>query len=87
MTTFEELVPSAPKGRFEGIERPYSPEDVLKLRGSFQIANTLAERGANKLWDILHSEPFINALGAMAGNQAMQMVRAGLKQFIFLAGR
>lgn len=85
MTTFEELVPSAPKGRFEGIERPYSPEDVLKLRGSFQIANTLAERGANKLWDILHSEPFINALGAMTGNQAMQMVRAGLKA-IYLSG-
>ena len=85
MTDFQNLVPSAPKNRFAGIERPYSPEDVLKLRGSFQISYTLAERGANKLWDLLHSEPFINSLGAMTGNQAMQMVRAGLKA-IYLSG-
>ena len=85
MTSFQDLVPSAPKGRFDGIERPYSPEDVLKLRGSVVIANTLAERGANKLWELLHKEPFINALGAMTGNQAMQMVRAGLKA-IYLSG-
>lgn len=85
MTSFQDLVPSAPKGRFDGIERPYSPEEVLKLRGSVVIANTLAERGANKLWDLLHKEPFINALGAMTGNQAMQMVRAGLKA-IYLSG-
>ena len=85
MTTFQDLVPSAPKGRFDGIERPYSPEDVLRLRGSFPIQHTLAERGANKLWELLHSEPFINSLGAMTGNQAMQMVRAGLKA-IYLSG-
>lgn len=85
MTTFQDLIPNAPKGRFDGIERPYTPEDVLKLRGSFPIQHTLAERGANRLWDLLHTEPFINSLGAMTGNQAMQMVRAGLKA-IYLSG-
>ncbi|ESQ92790.1 isocitrate lyase [Asticcacaulis sp. AC460] len=85
MTTFKDLVPNAPPGRFDGIERPYTPEEVLRLRGSFPIANTLAERGANRLWDLLHTEPFINSLGAMTGNQAMQMVRAGLKA-IYLSG-
>ncbi|WP_332655067.1 isocitrate lyase [Brevundimonas sp.] len=84
MTTFADLVPS-PKGRFDGIERPYTPEDVLRLRGSLPITHTLAERGANRLWQLLHDEPFINALGAVTGNQAMQMVRAGLKA-IYLSG-
>ena len=84
MTTFAHLVPS-PVGRFDGIERPYSPEDVLRLRGSIPITHTLAERGANRLWELLHDEPFINALGAVTGNQAMQMVRAGLKA-IYLSG-
>lgn len=85
MTTFQDLVPAAPSGRFDGIERPYTAADVAKLRGSFPIAQTLAERGANKLWALLHSEPYINALGAVTGNQAMQMVRAGLKA-IYLSG-
>ncbi|MDO9587243.1 MAG: isocitrate lyase [Brevundimonas sp.] len=84
MTSFAHLVPS-PVGRFDGIERPYSPEDVLRLRGSIPITHTLAERGANRLWELLHEEPFINALGAVTGNQAMQMVRAGLKA-IYLSG-
>ncbi|MFY7718608.1 MAG: isocitrate lyase [Brevundimonas sp.] len=84
MTTFADLVP-APAGRFDGIERPYTPEDVLRLRGSVPITHTLAERGANRLWELLHTEPFINALGAVTGNQAMQMVRAGLKA-IYLSG-
>jgi len=84
MTTFADLVPS-PKGRFDGIERPYTPEDVLRLRGSLPITHTLAERGANRLWELLHTEPYINALGAVTGNQAMQMVRAGLKA-IYLSG-
>lgn len=84
MTTFADLVPS-PSGRFDGIERPYTPEDVLRLRGSVPITHTLAERGANRLWELLHSEPYINALGAVTGNQAMQMVRAGLKA-IYLSG-
>jgi len=85
MTTFADLVPSAPSGRFDGIARPYAPADVLRLRGSVAIQHSLAERGANRLWQLLHDEPYINALGAMTGNQAMQMVRAGLKA-IYLSG-
>ncbi len=84
-TNFNDLVPNAPKGRFDGINRPYSPEEVVRLRGSFPIAQTLAERGANKLWELLKSEDYINALGAVTGNQAMQMARAGLKA-IYLSG-
>ena len=61
MTTFADLVPS-PAGRFDGIERPYTPDDVLRLRGSVPVTHTLAERGANRLWQLLHDEPFINAL-------------------------
>src|SRR5918995_1218709 len=85
MTDFYNLVPSAPEGRFDGIERPYSPEDVKRLRGSVQIRQSLAEMGANRLWQLIHEEDFVNALGAMSGNQAMQMVRAGLKA-IYLSG-
>ena len=83
--SFEDLVPSAPKGRFAGIRRPYSPEDVVRLRGSFPISYTLAERGANKLWQLLHERPYVHALGAVTGNQAMQMVRGGLEA-IYLSG-
>ncbi|TNC74871.1 isocitrate lyase [Rubellimicrobium roseum] len=83
--TFQDLVPHAPEGRFDGINRPYTPQDVQKLRGSLTIQHTLAERGANRLWKQLHEEPFINALGAVTGNQAMQQVRAGLKA-IYLSG-
>jgi isocitrate lyase len=83
-TTFEDLIP-APKGRFDGIKRPYTPEDVARLRGSLKIDYTLATRGANKLWDMLHTEDYIHSLGALSGNQAMQMVRAGLKA-IYLSG-
>jgi isocitrate lyase len=82
---FHNLVPSAPTGRFDGIERPYQPDDVLRLRGSLAIRHTLAERGANRLWELLQSEPYVPCLGAMTGNQAMQMVRAGLKA-IYLSG-
>jgi isocitrate lyase len=84
MTDFADLVP-APPGRFDGIERPYTPDDVLRLRGSVPIAQTLAQRGAARLWELLHSEDYVNALGAVTGNQAMQMVRAGLKA-IYLSG-
>jgi isocitrate lyase len=83
--TFEDLIPSAPKGRFAGIRRPYSLEDVVRLRGSFPISYTLAERGANKLWQLLHERPYVHALGAVTGNQAMQMVRGGLEA-IYLSG-
>ena len=85
MTEFLDIVPSAPAGRYAGIQRPYSAADVKRLRGSFPITHTLAERGANRLWRSLHDEPFINALGAVTGNQAMQMARAGL-QAIYLSG-
>ncbi len=85
MTAFNAITPSAPKGRFDGIERTYSVADVQRLRGSLPIRHTLAENGANRLWQLLHEEPFINALGALSGNQAMQMVRAGLKA-IYLSG-
>jgi isocitrate lyase len=78
-------VVAAPKGRFEGIERPYSVEDVLKLRGSVPIEYTLARRGAVKLWELLNADEPVRALGALSGNQAMQMVRAGL-QAIYLSG-
>ncbi len=71
--------------RWQGIQRPYSPEDVLRLRGSLQIEHTLARLGAERLWELLHTEPFINALGALTGNQAVQQVRAGL-QAIYLSG-
>jgi isocitrate lyase len=85
MSGFDSLVPNAPAGRFDGLERPYSAADVQKLRGSVQVAHTLAERGASRLWKSLREEPYINALGAVTGNQAMQMARAGLKA-IYLSG-
>ncbi|MFH4983805.1 hypothetical protein AB6A40_010514 [Gnathostoma spinigerum] len=82
---FYSIVKSAPKGRFKGLKRNYEVEDVLKLRGSLEIEHTLANRGANKLWQLIHTEPFVAALGAQTGNQAVQMVRAGL-QAIYLSG-
>ena len=85
MTDFYNLVPGAPEGRFDGIERPYSAEEVKKLRGSVQIKHTLAEMGANRLWQLIHEEDYVSSLGALSGNQAMQMVRAGLKA-IYLSG-
>jgi isocitrate lyase len=85
MTEFASIVPGAPAGRFEGVVRPYPVQEVLRLRGSFPIAYSLAEAGAAKLWRLLRDEPFVNALGAVTGNQAMQMVRAGLKA-IYLSG-
>ena len=85
MSDFARFVPAAPAGRYDGIQRPYSAAEVESLRGSVAVAHTLAERGANRLWASLHEEPFVNALGAVTGNQAMQMVRAGLKA-IYLSG-
>jgi len=79
------VVVSAPAGRFDGIVRPYSVEDVLRLRGSLPIEHTLARRGAFRLWELLHEDEPVRALGAMSGNQAMQQVRAGLKA-IYLSG-
>jgi len=71
--------------RWRGIERRYAAEDVVRLRGSLQIEHTLARHGAEKLWKLLHDEPYVNTLGALTGNQAMQQVKAGLKA-IYLSG-
>ncbi len=71
--------------RWRGVERPYTPEDVVRLRGSVQIEYTLARLGAERLWNLLHSEPYVAALGALTGNQAVQQVKAGLKA-IYLSG-
>ncbi|BAQ10101.1 isocitrate lyase [Sporosarcina sp. FSL W7-1349] len=75
----------AEDSRWKGIKRSYTAEDVVKLRGSLQIRHTLAEKGAARLWKSLHEEDFINALGALTGNQAVQQVKAGL-QAIYLSG-
>ena len=71
--------------RWKGIKRGYSAADVVRLRGSFPIEHTLARRGAEKLWDLLHTEDYINCLGALTGGQAMQQVKAGIKA-IYLSG-
>jgi isocitrate lyase len=71
--------------RWQGITRPYSAEDVVRLRGSVHIEHSIARLTANKLWGYLHDKPFVNALGALTGNQAMQQVKAGLDA-IYLSG-
>ncbi|CCQ92899.1 isocitrate lyase [[Clostridium] ultunense Esp] len=71
--------------RWAGIKREYKAEDVIRLQGSVKIEYTLARLGADRLWKLLHEEPFIRALGALTGNQAVQMVKAGLKA-IYLSG-
>ena len=71
--------------RWKGVQRPYSAEDVYRLRGTLAIEYTLARHGAEKLWQLLKHEPFVNALGALTGNQALQQVKAGLKA-IYLSG-
>jgi isocitrate lyase len=71
--------------RWTGIERPYTPGDVVRLRGSVRIDYTLARMGAERLWTLLHEEPYVPALGALTGNQAVQQVKAGLKA-IYLSG-
>ena len=71
--------------RWKGVKRTYTAEDVIRLRGSLQVEHTLAKRGAEKLWESVNNEPFVNSLGALTGNQAMQQVKAGLKA-IYLSG-
>ena len=71
--------------RWEGITRPYTAEDVVRLRGTVLIEQTLARLGAERLWKLLHEDDYVPALGALTGNQAMQMVKAGLKA-IYLSG-
>src|SRR5688572_22953061 len=64
--------------RWQGVKRPYKAEDVARLRGSIQIEHTLARMGAERLWQLLHGEDYVQALGALTGNQAIQQVQAGL---------
>jgi len=71
--------------RWKGIKRGYTAEDVVRLRGSFPIEHTLARRGAEKLWNLVNTEPYVNCLGALTGGQAMQQVKAGVKA-IYLSG-
>ncbi|AWE05985.1 isocitrate lyase [Lysinibacillus sp. 2017] len=90
MTTRQERIEALKKDweenkRWEGIDRGYTAEEVVKLQGSFVQEQTLAKKGAARLWNSLHEEPFINALGALTGNQAVQQVKAGL-QAIYLSG-
>jgi isocitrate lyase len=94
MTTYPENIcyPSnllrssfATERRWQGIRRPYQPEDIERLRGSFCVEYTLARKGAERLWHLLHTEEYVAALGALTGNQAVQQVKAGLKA-IYLSG-
>ena len=71
--------------RWQGVERPYTAEDVIRLRGTVQIEYTLARIGAERLWKLMHTEDYVHALGALTGNQAVQMVQAGLNA-IYLSG-
>ena len=90
MSSFEEQAKQlkqdwATNPRWNGITRPYSAEDVVRLRGSVQIEHTLARRGAEKLWDLVNTEDFVPCLGALTGGQAVQQVKAGIKA-IYLSG-
>ena len=78
----EEMIQSE---RFTGVERPYGVEDVMRLRGSVLIEHTLATKGAERLWELLHERDYVHALGALTGNQAIQQVKAGLEA-IYLSG-
>ncbi|MEY4014009.1 MAG: isocitrate lyase [Pseudomonadota bacterium] len=71
--------------RWRGIKRGYTAEEVIRLRGSLPVEHTLARRGSEKLWDLVNNEPFVNSLGALTGNQAMQQAKAGLKA-VYLSG-
>jgi isocitrate lyase len=71
--------------RWKGVRRDYTAEDVARLRGTVPVEYSLARQGAEKLWRLMHEEDFVNALGALTGNQAMQQVKAGLKA-IYLSG-
>ncbi|QUQ66997.1 isocitrate lyase [Kutzneria sp. CA-103260] len=86
MSTAQEIAKQwATDPRWNGVERTYSAEDVVRLRGTVQEAHTLADRGARRLWDLMRTEDYVHALGALTGNQAVQQVRAGLKA-IYLSG-
>src|SRR5215831_8316522 len=71
--------------RWQGVKRPYRAEDVFRLRGTVPVEHTLARLGAERLWNLLHRETYVAALGAMTGNQAIQQVEAGLEA-IYVSG-
>ena len=75
----------SPAGRYDGIKRPYDRATVQRLAGSLRVEHTLARRGALRLWNLLKERPYVHALGALSGNQAVQMVRAGLEA-IYISG-
>ncbi|KIL49383.1 isocitrate lyase [Jeotgalibacillus soli] len=81
----QQLAESWKADRWNGVERPYSAEDVIRLRGSVVIEQTLARMGSERLWELVNTDDYVNALGALTGNQAMQQVKAGLKA-IYLSG-
>jgi isocitrate lyase len=85
MNSHNDSFVKAPAQRWLGIQRDYTQADVERLRGSVRIEHTLARRGAERLWNLMHTEDFVRALGALTGNQAMQMAKAGLKA-IYLSG-
>ena len=86
MTTTRQILENwATDARWKGIMRPYRADEVLKLRGSIEVKHTLGELGAKRLWQLLQTEEYVHALGALTGNQAMQQVKAGL-QAIYLSG-
>ncbi len=85
MAPYTPTTPSSNADRWNGIVRPYSQEDVKKLRGSMKIEYSLARAGAERLWSLMRTEAYVNALGALTGGQAVQQVRAGLKA-IYLSG-
>lgn len=85
MATFNRINGSAFSNRWDGITRPYSAADVERLRGTMRVEHTLARKGAERLWDLLQTEPYVAALGALTGNQAVQQVAAGLKA-IYVSG-
>ncbi|MGD2049505.1 MAG: isocitrate lyase, partial [Chloroflexota bacterium] len=71
--------------RWRGVQRPYTAQEVVRLQGTVRVEHTLARLGADRLWMLVHTEPYVKALGAVTGNQAVQMVQAGL-QAIYLSG-
>ena len=83
--TFCRMPDGGAAGRFDGVKRDYSEKDVEALRGSVHVEYSLARRGAERLWNALKTEPYVNSLGALTGNQAVQMAKAGLKA-IYLSG-
>jgi len=68
--------------RWTGVQRPYTAEKVLRLRGNYRIEHTIATLGAKRLWDLIQSRPFVRALGALTGNQAVQQIQAGLEAVV-----